>query len=584
MKPASIENLTDLTFSYQLYDLYTEDINHLRSAIGRVGDFVNPVDSLRGPLQAVIFEMAANALKALYKRAYFEYMLIPLGMDDLPYPDWLDLFRTEIQVHRAENFSYLCREKGISIHVTGTLHDKNIFRIDVANDGVPTEPEWKRIQSSLETARQLESLIPILELEREDGSQEGAGLGLPLIIMSLKGAGIDPGNFSLFVEGMKTVARLDIPIEFDPVAASEPLRVMNRNKETLAHVWSLFRQIDLSIIRFDLNGVPLSASKHMLANLRIPPDRYEEFRTLLPEKMLQDLFQGPQSVKNIKRISNYRIYVDTFDKKERILFNVSGILEGNAVNTLWQEVTLSGKGLQLDEGTFNGNLKLHAILAPYIPQLVLAKAREMAEIGRRTMPEEVKEITVMFADLVGFTAKSESMRPQMVVELLNLVHNTMVMSIKRFKGTVDKFMGDAVMALFDLPEHACAAAIEIQNNFRVINEFRKEAGDESILLRIGINTGSVIMADIGTEERRDWTALGDTVNTASRIEKKAQPGSILISDASLQKANGLIRRRNRYILKVKGKKDTIMVHTITSVFFTNNGSTQELSMIYDETS
>ncbi len=579
MESLSPEVRTSLEFHFILHDLYTEGISDLRAAVGRVGDTMDQSGGLRGPLQAVIFEMAANALKALYKRAYFDYMMVPLGLSDLPYEDWLELFRTEIGAHRAENFAHLCRDKGICIEVTSRILPGNILRIDVANEGLPSDTEWKRLRKSLEEARHLQSMIPLLEMDREDGQQEGAGLGLPLIILSLRGVGIDPEGFTIFPEGQRTVARLDIPLALSPTGDAEPMRVMTRNRETLALVWNLFRQMELAVVRFDRDGTPLAASRNMLARLQLPPDRNEEFRALIPEKMIQEVFRGPQGVRVTERISNYRIYLDTYDRQDRVLFNVSGYMEGSTVNTLWQEVALMSAGGQLDEGTLTGNLKLHSIIEPYIPQLVLVKAREMAEIGRRSLPEEVKEMSVMFADLVGFTAKSESMRPHMVVELLNLAHSTLVRSIKRYGGKVDKFMGDAVMALFEKPEDACAAAVEIQNNFYHLNEFRREAGEEPILLRIGINTGSVIMADVGTEEHRDWTALGDTVNTASRIEKKCKPGGILISASTLKNARPSISPHQRYSIYVKGKKDEISVYTIRSVLYRDNGTPIEMDVI-----
>ena len=552
-----------LEFEIRLYDLFSEEISALRDAVNRLADAVDPV-SLRGPLNAIVYELCGNALKALYKRAYSKYVVAKLGLDDLPYHDWLKLFRAEIEAHRAENFAHLCRQENIYIKASGKFAG-DVFRIQIENDGAPSEIEMSRIHLALERAKETMSLAAYFD--DEDAYQEGAGLGLPMVMVSLRGMGVDPANFQIFTQGDTTVARIDVPLNLFGNARSEPLRLLRQNKELLAITWNLFQQIDLSAARFDLDGHILAVSRSMLKRLAIPLETPDMFKTLVPQRFVAELFRGPQGIRVTQKFLNHRVYLENLSRTERILFNVSGyVTDKGVVSTLWQEIAISDSAApKLNEGSLIGNLKFHNIIEPYIPQLVLMKARETVELGRTELPEEVRDQTIFFADLAGFTEMSESMRPHVVVEMLNMALSIMVRHIKEAGGSVDKFMGDAVMAVFADPLPACKAALEIQNTFAEVNRFRIEAKEPPVRARIGIHCGNVIMANIGTDERKDWTAIGDTVNTASRIEKNAPVGSILISDRVFERVKDDLRVTQSYRIKVKGKAKEISVYELEAM-------------------
>ncbi len=151
-----------------------------------------------------------------------------------------------------------------------------------------------------------------------------------------------------------------------------------------------------------------------------------------------------------------------------------------------------------------------------------------------------KDVTVLFGDLVGFTAFSESAELDEVTELLEGYFNRSVEAIFEHGGTLDKYIGDCVMAFFgapmDLEDHALRgvkAAVEIQKRMLLWNKEREDQGLPSVGCRLGVNTGPVVVGDIGSGQRVDYTVLGNTVNVAARLESSAAgTGEIVIGEAT----------------------------------------------------
>lgn len=154
--------------------------------------------------------------------------------------------------------------------------------------------------------------------------------------------------------------------------------------------------------------------------------------------------------------------------------------------------------------------------------------------GRGTMPPAERDVSVLFADIAGFTSRTENMAPSAVSRLLNSLFSELVEIVFAHEGTLDKFLGDGLMAIFgapnDLPGHArraveCAVAMQK----RIAKLDVREGTKEPMRLRIGINSGMVVAGDIGSERRVEYTVLGNTVNLAARFEAfVAQPGDIII--------------------------------------------------------
>ena len=147
---------------------------------------------------------------------------------------------------------------------------------------------------------------------------------------------------------------------------------------------------------------------------------------------------------------------------------------------------------------------------------------------------EEAEVSVMFCDIVGFTPLSRRLAPAEVASLLNFFFSEMTDVIFKYHGTLDKFIGDAIMGVFGAPNHmpdhadsAVGCAVEIHHRLEGLN--RKLREDRQLEIRIGINSGTVVAGDIGSEKRMEYTVLGDTVNVASRLESEVcKPGGLVI--------------------------------------------------------
>jgi adenylate cyclase len=168
------------------------------------------------------------------------------------------------------------------------------------------------------------------------------------------------------------------------------------------------------------------------------------------------------------------------------------------------------------------------------------------------------EATVLFADLVGFTTMSESMAPRDVATLLNAYFSTMTDVVFAHEGTLDKFIGDCIMAIFGAPisseDHALRAvraALEMRVALQDFNASRP--GGTPLNFRIGINTGSVVAGDIGSLRRMEYSVLGSTVNAAARLQTEvAEPGQIVIGEGTRQHLGGAFECRKIGDVKVKG--------------------------------
>jgi class 3 adenylate cyclase/tetratricopeptide (TPR) repeat protein len=159
--------------------------------------------------------------------------------------------------------------------------------------------------------------------------------------------------------------------------------------------------------------------------------------------------------------------------------------------------------------------------------------------SRSALEGERRQVTVLFADVAGFTSLAERLDPEEVHEIMDRCFEIITAEVHRFEGTVNQYTGDGVMALFgapiaheDSPRRAVHAALGIQ---RALGEFGRELQTErglNLRMRIGINTGPVVVGRIGDDLRMDYTAVGDTTNLAARMQQIARPGSVLVADAA----------------------------------------------------
>jgi adenylate cyclase len=195
----------------------------------------------------------------------------------------------------------------------------------------------------------------------------------------------------------------------------------------------------------------------------------------------------------------------------------------------------------------------------------------VADPGRLALGGESRELTIMFADVAGFTTFSEGRTPHELVSLMNEYFTTLTDIIQRHGGTVDKFIGDAVMAFWNAPleqpDHAVraseAAREAIEAVARLAGEWA-ERGLPRIAIRVGLATGPALVGNVGSRSTFNYTAMGDTVNLASRLEgaAKVYGASNLVAGTTAERCGGVVPFRELDWLQVKGKTEPVAVYTL----------------------
>jgi adenylate cyclase len=205
--------------------------------------------------------------------------------------------------------------------------------------------------------------------------------------------------------------------------------------------------------------------------------------------------------------------------------------------------------------------RLERFHSPEIVDLIISG--ESQDEGAMLSPKE-KEVTILFVDIVNFTPLSERLSPKEVSQLLNQFFREMNDIIFAYRGTLDKYMGDAIMAIFGAPiereddaDRAIHAALEMRRALLKMNETMEP--DRIFDIRIGINSGRVVAGNLGSPKRMDYTVIGDVVNTASRLEKIAQPNQILIGESTYNAVKGSFHIQKVGKKRVKGKSRAVTV-------------------------
>src|SRR5215468_4871315 len=260
---------------------------------------------------------------------------------------------------------------------------------------------------------------------------------------------------------------------------------------------------------------------------------------------------GPRGLLGIIYADRYDV-LESFDADDLDLLNSVSVHMGIAINTVINYERLQKQA------------QARSSFERFLPRQVVDQILRS--------PEEVKlggvrqKVTALFADIRNFTSLSETSTPELIVNLLNQYFSTVSEIIFKHSGTLDKYMGDGLMALFGAPYageldavKAVRAAVEMQRAMAIFNDRLRADDLPPIRIGIGINTGPAIVGYIGSETRLDYTAIGDTVNTAARLEGLAQPGQIVISENTMQALDETFTLRSLGTERLKGKNVNLRI-------------------------
>jgi adenylate cyclase len=225
------------------------------------------------------------------------------------------------------------------------------------------------------------------------------------------------------------------------------------------------------------------------------------------------------------------------------------------------EINILGKKV---EAEIVSRERLSRLLSPNIAERVISGQLEVKQGGQR-----VEECTVFNSDIRGFTRMSEGSTPEVLVEMLNEYFELMVDTIFKYDGTLDKFMGDGILALWGAPVQSpddavrsVESALEMAEVLGQFNRQRMERDVQPLAVGIGIHTGPVVAGYIGSSKALSYTVIGDTANTSARLCSVALSGQIIVSE------NTLVRLKNKFEVeelapaKVKGKEKPLRVYNV----------------------
>ncbi len=216
-------------------------------------------------------------------------------------------------------------------------------------------------------------------------------------------------------------------------------------------------------------------------------------------------------------------------------------------------------------------LKDRAKLQDAFNRYVSKQVYEKMQTGQITLTGEMRNATILFSDIRSFTSLSERLQPPQVVRLLNEYFTEMVEIIFKYDGFLNKFIGDAIMAVYNVPIdqthpelRAVRTALEMVDALAQLNLRRAERGQFAIKIGIGINTGPVVAGNLGHEQRLEYTVIGDAVNLAQRLESQTKVAGtpILISEATYLPCAPYIDATALPPVKVKGKQENVVLYAV----------------------
>ncbi len=306
-------------------------------------------------------------------------------------------------------------------------------------------------------------------------------------------------------------------------------------------------------------------------------------RQELPDLVLLDVmmpglngYQVCQAIRNDPAIADIPIVIVTAlqETEQRIAGLESGADDFLSKPFSIYELAARVKSLlrikhQHDELERRNKLFYHVMtryMASEVSEQILANPERYLKLGG-----ESRRVTILFADIRGFTRYAQTHSPERVVELLNLVFKELTAVVIKWRGTLDKFMGDAMMAIYGAPVsyqddtlRAARTALEMQKAFDALRDNWSDPEEHALKLGIGIHTGKAVIGNIGTERLMNYTAIGDTVNIAQRLEELAQ-SQILISDETFQEIESRATVRPFGIQVLRGREHKTTIYQLSNL-------------------
>ncbi len=244
-----------------------------------------------------------------------------------------------------------------------------------------------------------------------------------------------------------------------------------------------------------------------------------------------------------------------------------GSTRDDEIGELTRSLGQMSGGLEKGEAEIAHEAKLRGDLGRFMSKPLvdaIVRGEHPLALGGKRAP-----VSVLFADIVGFTPLAESREAEHVVGLLNELFSVLSEIVFRHGGTVDKFIGDCIMAVWGAPipqeDHAAralAAAEDMMRFLETANEEWKEKYDVEIRLGIGVNSGEAIVGNVGSDKRMEYTVIGDVVNIAARLEAIALPNQVLVAEATQKLAGDKFALRELGARKLTGRKTETMVYAL----------------------
>jgi adenylate cyclase len=329
----------------------------------------------------------------------------------------------------------------------------------------------------------------------------------------------------------------------------------------------ILQSMDNGVISLDFHGRITSFNQAASKILGIKPER-------VLGKMYSEVFfddQGNEDMNDIviQAITEYtsHVYKEVIflrkDGKQVPLGLMTSILQDDDKNEIGILIVFH------DLSGIRKYTSLKNTFSRYVSKQVVDKIADSEEI---TLHGEKREVSILFSDIRDFTVMAEQLGPTEVVATLNAYFSCMIDVIYKYEGTLDKFMGDGIMCIFgapiDQPDHPVRSARTALAMKEALDEFNKQQimdGKPTLEVGIGINTGDAVVGNVGSEKRLEYTAIGNNVNLAARLQSIATGGQILISESTYNAINSLATVNKLPPVKIKGKADDIQVYELVNI-------------------